>query len=392
MNKHIIIVGAGVAGLTLAALLATYSDYRISVIEAASVDIRLPDEGVAPRVSALNRYSQSVFQALGIWQELRVRAGVFDHITVWEQAGVAIDFEHADGVLVENDYVRQLLLRQLPSHVTVLAETAVDHIDQDSHQVRVHLASKEIVQADLLVAADGAHSFVRDQVGFVCAEKPYGHDALVCHVTTERAHNKVARQWFLPQGPLAFLPLADAHQCSIVWSNHTDDAQRLMSLDDQAFRQALGQACHQEVGDIEQCTPRFCFPLTMRHATRYVHEHVVLVGDAAHTIHPLAGQGMNLGIQDVTTLADRLISESLSPGCLRRFERERRAYNWRMLVAMQTFKTVFGLSAPSIQSALSAAASIVQKAPPFKQWLMKMAAGPVDELPAWLKGRDKTSL
>lgn len=396
MNNQtdIIIVGAGVVGLTLAALLVQQTHFKVLLLEASPLKIKLPEDGFAPRVSAINTFSGQVFDSLGIWQDLLVRAGQFESMSVWESNGEQIDFSAKDstsnlGYLLENDNLRLHLLNKLADNpqFTLVKDTILTQYTQDKDSVIVKLKDGQEIVGKLLVAADGANSFVRSNGNFNLKSDPYGHDAMVCHVESEQPHKNIARQWFLETGPLALLPLLDKNRCSIVWSSSKDDVDRLMGLGDQEFCDELSGYCHFELGKVINCTQRFRFPLIMRHCEQYIDGRVVLIGDAAHTIHPLAGQGLNLGIQDAVALADKIVSgkEIYSRSALRSFERERKAENWQMLVAMRAFKNIFAFSSPVLQSIISLGVRFTQKIPTVKTFFMKVARGPIENLPKWIK-------
>ena len=222
---------------------------------------------------------------------------------------------------------------------------------ESANGVRLRLADGRVLAADLVVAADGAHSRLRHWVGLATREWDYDQQAIVCTVRTAQSHRFTAWQRFSPSGPLAFLPLlsesGDEHFCSIVWSQDTEEARRLMALDEAAFASELERAIERELGAVELVSRRFAFPLRQRHAKDYVAPGFALVGDAAHTIHPLAGQGANLGYSDVRALLDEL-SRARKAGLgaadelmLARYQRRRKGENLTMMAAMEGFKQLF---------------------------------------------------
>jgi 2-octaprenyl-3-methyl-6-methoxy-1,4-benzoquinol hydroxylase/2-octaprenylphenol hydroxylase len=232
----------------------------------------------------------------------------------------------------------------------------------------------------MLVAADGAESPLRNALGIACGNRDYAQRAVVANVATARAHEDTAWQRFLPGGPLAFLPLADGRS-SIVWSLPTDEAARVLALDDAAFRDELGAAFDFRLGEIVSSTPRAAFPLRMRLAERYVAGRCALAGDAAHVVHPLAGQGMNLGFRDVACLR-RVLREANARGgdigaahVLRRYERERRSENALAARGFDAIGRLFGASDPVTPVMRGLGLSIVDRVAPLKHAFAAIAAG-----------------
>jgi 2-octaprenylphenol hydroxylase len=250
--------------------------------------------------------------------------------------------------------------------------------------VAVELEGGESLQADLLVAADGALSRVRELMDFATREWDYGHSALVASVETERPHEATAWQRFLPSGPLAFLPLPGEegrHFCSIVWSIRQELVDDLLAASDQEFCARLEQAFERRLGGVLGVSRRFAFPLRQRHAIDYVQPGVALVADAAHTIHPLAGQGINLGLQDVAVLAEEILAATArgaNPGrldVLRRYQRRRKGENLAMMAAMDGFKRLFEQQALPVRWLRNVGMRGVGRLTPVKQRLMRHAMG-----------------
>jgi len=236
----------------------------------------------------------------------------------------------------------------------------------------------------LLVAADGALSRVREMMDFQTREWDYGHRAIVTTVQVEQPHGSTAWQRFLPSGPLALLPLPGdegQHLCSIVWSLQEHLVDDLLALDEAAFCAALEQASERRLGTVLGSSPRFAFPLRQRHAVDYVQPGVALVADAAHTIHPLAGQGINLGLQDVAALAEEILTgcaRGANPGqlaVLRRYQRRRKGENLAMMAAMDGFKQLFEQQALPLRWLRNVGMRGVDQLPPVKQQLMRHAMG-----------------
>lgn len=401
LNCDVAIVGAGIAGSALALALSGQG-LSVVIIEAQPFDSGQLPSGLAledfdPRVVALNPRSQALLAQWGAWQGVAdYRSCAYRHMTVWDADGTgAIDFDSSDigaaalGHIVENRaLVRSLGSRlQACADVRLLAPERLQACSRDAAgAVVLELESGCQLQAGLVVAADGALSRVRDLLDFRTREWNYGHHAIVATVQVERDHGATAWQRFLPTGPLAFLPLPGtdgAHYCSLVWSVDSARVEGLMALDEPAFCEALGRAFEQRLGRILGCSRRYAFPLRQRHAVDYVQPGVALVADAAHTLHPLAGQGINLGLQDVAVLAEELVrarQRGEAPGSLavlKRYQRRRKGENLAMMAAMEGFKRLFEQPALPLRWLRNAGMRGVDRARPLKQRLMRQAMGMV---------------
>jgi 2-octaprenylphenol hydroxylase len=393
------IVGAGIAGSALAVALSG-NGMSVVLLEAQplSVSASVPDPGVAgfdARVSALTPRSQSLLEQLGVWSGIcRQRLCPYTHMTVWDAEGTGmIEFDCAEvdaqrlGHIVENRVIISALVERVRScpDITLLNPARLsDCRPLESGGYSVELENGTAITTDLLVAADGALSKVRQMLDFETREWDYGHRAIVTTVQLENPHQDTAWQRFLPSGPLAFLPLPGApgeHYCSIVWSADEELAEDLMALDEAAFCQQLQQAFEARLGEVVTCSERFSFPLRQRHAVDYVQTGIALVGDAAHTIHPLAGQGINLGLADVLVLAEELIAEHSKGGnpgsleTLKRYQRRRKGENLAMMAAMDGFKYLFSQRALPVRWLRNAGMRSVGRSMPIKKQLMRHAMG-----------------
>ncbi len=395
----IIVVGAGIAGSATAIALAR-SQLRVALLEARPLQrTPLPVEiGVTAfdqRVSALTPASVRFLEQLGAWADIRnYRSCAYRHMTVWDAEGTAeIEFDCAElqapalGYIVENRAIVDALLGALEaaSGVECLSPRRLASFARgEQGDVRVTLESGEVLRAPLLVGADGALSVVRKQCGFATREWDYGHHAIVATIQTENSHADTAWQRFLPSGPLALLPMPgspDAHFCSIVWSLDSPLAEPLLQASEEEFCTALTRASEARLGRVVAVGPRAGFPLRQRHATDYIQPGVALVGDAAHTIHPLAGQGINLGLADVAALAaeiERGLAQGLPPGrteVLARYQRQRKGENLLMMGAMEGFKRLFEQQSLPLRWLRNAGMRRVASAAPLKRRLMKHAMG-----------------
>lgn len=407
MNADIIIAGGGPVGLAMACCLAG-SGLRLQLVDAGKNPVETDtlasqagSPGFDPRVSALTVASQALLTRLGAWDTISAtRACPYHDMHVWDGEGTAsIHFSAADlhmealGHIVENRLLTSALgaVAQDQENLAILQGETLKDItvtEQDALPVSLVLDSGRELRARMLIGADGANSLVRAQAGFAVREWDYGHRAIVTTVKTARPHQYTAWQRFLSSGPLAFLPLhlpgveaAGQQYCSIVWSCVTERAEGLLALDDAAFRQALGAAFEFRLGEILETDARVAFPLWQRHATDYVQDHFALVGDAAHTIHPLAGQGVNLGLADVGALSE-VIAAALGRGedytarqVLSRYQRRRKGPNLGMMAAMEGFKRLFGTDDPALTWLRNTGFRLADQAPLLKHRLMRQAMG-----------------
>lgn len=372
-DYDLIIVGAGLVGATLACAIAQTdaAQYlRIAVIEANSDVQHFSGDHFDPRVVALTHASQKLLMDIGCWDDIVAqRVCAYREMKVWDGEGTAaIEFDCAEvqrshlGHIVENSVIVNQLRERMEQHKNIfliqpVAVAQVISAQTEFPRVRVQLSNGDEITTTLLIAADGAQSKVRELAEFSTREWDYGQQAIITTVRTEQPHEFTAWQRFMHTGPLAFLPLqhnGDAHSCSIVWSAEDALAVELMALNDELFCARLTSAFESRLGRVVACDKRYAIPLRQRHATTYIQPGIALVGDAAHNIHPLAGQGVNLGLQDVIILAQE-IGRALTRGIpladysiLRRYQRQRLAGNLGMMTAMESFKHLFGSRSLSV--------------------------------------------
>src|SRR5690554_6567905 len=359
------IIGAGIAGLALANALDN-SGLKVVLLEAGKFKGRPETDGdingYDMRVSALSLRSIQFLQNLGAWYTVEsLRSQAFDHMYVWDGEGTGkLAFSASEvsaevlGHIVENRILVHSLLDNLSmsSNVKLIDDAHFRTIqaitERDGSKHNIILAQTNII-AKLVVGADGAQSFVRKHYGVKTREWDYGHNAIVCTVKTEKPQDNTAWQRFMQTGLIALLPLQHESQqyCSVVWSAETTTVEDIMQLDNAQFCQQLTQATESILGNIEQASARFSIPLRQRHAINYVQHGVALVADAAHTIHPLAGLGINMSLQDVRVLAEELLraqanGRDLADVCvLSRYQRRRKGENLLVMSAMEGFKRLF---------------------------------------------------
>jgi 2-polyprenylphenol 6-hydroxylase len=393
------IVGAGLAGSALAAALGG-SALRVALIEAQPLSLEWPAlhdsvDNFDSRVSALTAASQRWLEQLGAWPLVAARRlAPYRQMQVWDGEGTgAIDFDATAvnspvlGHIVENNLLQTALLHCIARHhnVQVFSATRVADFARHENHIDIGFDDGRTLRADLLIAADGANSRVREWAGFKMREWDYGHHALVATVATELPHGQTARQIFRREGPLAFLPLRatkDSEQfCSIVWSTTPAEAEMLLALSDTEFAEQLARAFEYKLGNITAASRRMSFPLRARHANDYTQPNIALLGDAAHTIHPLAGQGINLGLLDAQALTEELLRatrrglSAAEPSLLARYQRRRKGDNIATLAAMEGFKRLFGAQNLAARLARNSGLQWVDRNAPLKRILIRHAMG-----------------
>jgi len=394
-STDIVINGAGMVGLLLANALAEHG-LSIAIVEPAQQVPTWNQQQFDMRVSAITRASQHILTTLGIWQDIEaMRVSPFREMHAWDSTGDGvIHFDSADigqaylGHIIENSVIQTALYNHLKTfdnihwfQPAVPAELAISQ-----HNAVLLLDDQTQINARLIVGADGGRSWVREQAGITIQSTDYKQHAVVATVKTQLFHQETAWQRFLPTGPLAFLPLSDGYS-SIVWSTTPDHAESLLAMDDDTFKQALAEGFGNKLGEIVETSERAKFPLRSQHAKQYVKDRLVLIGDAAHTIHPLAGQGVNLGFADAATLAEVILDthkagkDFASYKSLRRYERWRKGDNLAMLSAMTGFKTLFSNNNTVLKSLRNTGLNLTNNIAPIKNTIIRHAMGLEGDLP-----------
>lgn len=381
----IAIVGAGMVGATLACALAQKTDFSIALIEATETKVITEDAPYALRVSALNSQSQQLLTELGIWQRLPPqRLSPFETMQVWE-GEAKLAFHAAEigaatlGHIVENPQLTQAAMQRIQQLEQIQLICPAQLTDWQDNQLI--FADHPPLTAKLVIAADGSHSLLRDWAGIETTGWQYGQQGLVCTVKTEMPHHAIARQHFLAGGPLAFLPLADPHCCSIVWSLPEKQANDMAAIDAMAFNEKLAAAFEYQAGAVSVISDRRCFTLQLQHARQYVKTGFALVGDAAHSVHPLAGQGVNLGFQDVIALttilqqAEQQQRDISSLHVLKKYQRQRLAENLLMQLSLDGFHRLFGSNATPVIWMRRYGMQQINRLAPLKQFFMRHAVG-----------------
>lgn len=398
-NVDVAIVGGGMVGLAVACGLQG-SGLRVAVLEHVAPHALSADAPPALRVSAINAASEKLLSRLGVWPDIKgQRASCYHGMEVWDKDSFgritfddnSLGFSHL-GYIVENAVIHMALWRkaQQCADVTLFAPAEVQQVAWGENEAFLSLKDGSMLTARLVVGADGANSWLREKADIPLASWDYRHHAMVATIRTEEPHQSVARQVFHGDGILAFLPLSDPHLCSIVWSLPPLEAARLQDIDDAAFNQALTVAFDNRLGLCKLDSERWVFPLTGRYARQFAAHRLALVGDAAHTVHPLAGQGVNLGFMDAAELIDelkRLHRQGKDIGqhmYLRRYERSRKHSAALMLAGMQGFRELFDGQHPAKKLLRDLGLKLADTLPGVKPQLIRQAMG-LNDLPAWLR-------
>ncbi|QUN07663.1 FAD-dependent monooxygenase [Shewanella yunxiaonensis] len=393
-SYDVAIVGGGMVGLATACGLAE-DGLSVLVIDASAASAVSGEPKL--RVSAINQASRVLLEHLGAWSNLpTARLAPYSQMEVWDKDGIGqIQFDaeqlSADslGAIIENDAIHYALAQRAAEldTLTLLENTRLQRLAFGEREAWLTLENGDSLSATLVVAADGANSWVRQQCQIPQTFWDYDHHALVATIRTQLPHGHCARQVFSADGPLAFLPLYDEHLCSIVWSLPPEQVSELLALTPAQFGQRLTVAFDGKLGLCELASERQSFPLRMRYSRHFARHRLILAGDAAHTIHPLAGQGVNLGFLDAAAIIDtitKLHDAGKDIGAyenLRPLERWRKADAMQMIGAMEGLKQLFSGSHPLKKALRDIGLNLVNSAAPVKTVFMQQAMGQKFNLP-----------
>jgi 2-octaprenyl-6-methoxyphenol hydroxylase len=407
MNKRqghraeVVVGGAGFAGLALAiALRQGLGDpFTVTVADPALAHVRSKDL----RASAIAAAARRLFEAIGVWGAVAENAQPILDMVVTDSklddaarpAFLTFGGEVEEGEpfahMIENRHLVDALAEKAKSLGVELRATPVAGFAAGANSTEVQFADGETITARLLVGADGARSLIREQAGIDTHGWNYDQSAIVTTVAHEREHNGRAEEHFLPAGPFAILPLT-GRRCSIVWTETSSEADRIVALPDNEFHGELEKRFGLQLGDIEVIGPRRAFPLGLFTARTFIGERLALVGDAAHIIHPIAGQGLNMGLRDVAALAEAIADAArlgLDPGgpeVLERYQRWRRFDTMTMGVATDSLNRLFSNHSDALRLVRDIGLGLVERMPMLKRMFIREAAGVTGDVPKLLKG------
>ena len=399
IKADVLVVGGGFIGQALACGLAD-SGIAPVVVEAGDPRAALK-ASFDGRASAIALTSRRLLQAIGVWPKLADEAAPMLDIRVSEGASrLFLHYDHREvgdepfGHMVENRSLRRALLERvekLPS-IRLLTRVVVSQLDRGVGGVRARLSDGTAIRAALVVAADGRDSRVREEAGIRVTGWSYGQSGIVTTVEHERSHEFIAHEHFLPAGPFAILPLLPATRSSIVWTERADLTPNIMTLDEAGFAEQLRQRFGEFLGEPRPVGPRFCYPLSLQFAATAIGERLALVGDALHAMHPIAGQGLNMGFRDVAALVDVLADQANagrdlgSAAALARYQRWRRFDNTLMLAMTDALNRLFSNDFTPLRLARDFGLAAVGQVPPVKRFFMRHAMGTMGDLPRLMRG------
>jgi len=386
----IIILGGGLVGLTAAHLCAN-QDLSVVVIEQGMPDVTWDVEKCAVRCSAISRKSQKIFEKIGVWQSMVAqRISPYRSMVVWDAVGFseitfdAVEVTEPDlGHMIENRIMAETLWKAAEQHpnITLRPTTHPKTLQVDPHCIRLETHDQVITQATLIIGADGAHSWLRKAAKVEVIQRDYHQWSLIATVKTDLPHQETAWQRFLPEGPLAFLPLLEPFTSSIVWTSTEEKIASLMLLPEKQFCQELAHAFDYRLGQVLSSSERQHFPLQMIHAKQYIQDRMVFIGDALHVIHPLAGQGLNLGLDDAWELAEIVATAKVacldigSRLVLRKFERARQGAIRTMMMTVEFLRRIFGSQLSLVVWLRNVGVDLVSRSGILKKKMIQAALG-----------------
>ncbi|MEH6495661.1 MAG: UbiH/UbiF/VisC/COQ6 family ubiquinone biosynthesis hydroxylase [Pseudomonas marincola] len=398
IKTDILVVGGGLNGFPLAIAVAS-AGLDVIVLEKNDPTAVVADT-FDGRVSAIAHASRNLLMGIGVWDHIPKKEPMLDIRITDGPSKLFLHYDHRQlgdqpfGYMVENRHMRVGLLKRVSEleNLTLMAPAEYETLERDASGVTATLSDGTVIKAQLLVAADGRGSPIREAAGIGKVGWSYDQAGIVCTVAHEHPHNGVAQERFLNPGPFAILPMT-GNRSSLVWTEETEVAAKIMALDDDDFLSEMSRRFGDYLGELEVVGPRWSYPLTLHQADEYVGERLALIGDAAHGMHPIAGQGLNLGLRDVAALAEIITDAArlgLDPGTgnnLEKYQRWRRFDSMTLLAITDGLNRLFMLDLPPVRLARDLGLAAVNKMPRLKGFFMEHARGTVGVLPRLLDGK-----
>lgn len=401
----VIIVGGGLAGLSLTALLAA-QDFKVACIDRANPKDALTED-FDGRTTAISWASQKILDKAGVWDSLKPQACAIKDIQILDgDSPVLLEFfshevdDRAFGWILENRFIRAELYKQIEKskNVSFFAPDAVKDFAVDKKKASAILESGQVLETQLIIGADGKNSFTREWMDIPVRGWSYNQHAIVCIAEHKNPHHNIAVEHFRSEGPFAVLPMCDDkdgnHRSSVVWSQHGNPEKSAMSYSEKIFTTALNTRFPDFYGDVRMVGKRYAFPLGLKHAYDYIKPRMVLVAEAAHAMHPIAGQGLNMGFRDIACLSSLLLEAKKHKQdlgnweLLENYQQQRRTDNIGMMAATDGLNKLFSNNMPGLGKIRKLGVRAVSKFLPAKQFFMKQAMGSTGLLPDLIKEKN----
>lgn len=399
MKTDVIIIGGGLVGLTMACALGK-AGVKATLIEAKDPTLT-NDDKFDGRCSAVAHSSANIFKAIGVWKALEKYAGPIKEIYVTDgNSPLFLHFGEEEtegkpmGYMVENRYIRRALFTQAQDdeNIELLAPAEYKEIEYGNHFVTVTLKNKKKIQAKLLIAADGRNSRLREETGIEAVHHDYNQTGIVCAFKHEIDHNCIAQERFLPAGPFAILPMADCRHSALVWTERRELARELMEMNEKEFTREAEKRFGDFLGKLKLASPRWSYPLSLTFARKYSAKRMCLLGDSAHAIHPIAGQGLNLSWRDVAVLAELIVETKRlgldigGAGVLDAYQALRRKDNLAMIAATDSLNRLFSNNITPVRIVRKSGLALVNMIPGLKKRFVSHAMGKGEKIAKLARG------